>query len=456
MRYPSRRQIAALALALSLAASPATAYGAAVLEPLREPAAPSAAHDRPGIALRVGLGRLLGEHAFLLMETIRATSLGDGEEAALRLGLDDNSAELEAAIAGIYGAEAGDRFADLWDDHIELLLAYAEARERNDTTRANRARQGLDEYTKDFAAFLASANPDLRVNDEADALQLHIEQVTAFVDGDYATAYESQRAAFAQMFRLGDRLALAIARQFPDRYPDGAVAFSPRSDLRLALDRLLAEHLVLAAETMRAGVAQTADFEAGGDALEASTSDLAAAVTSVYGRAAGEAFADLWRQHIEAYLAYVEGLGSGDEASQSAGLDKLHAYHEQIAGFLASANPHLVEADVATLVRRHVQALISQAEATAEGDHERAVATTREAYAGMFEVGAALADAIVAQFPERFRDLKALPNTSVTPSVEQAWALDLRQVVVLAVSVLLLARLARPGHRPRKTARRWR
>ena len=375
-------------------------------------AAVSADHERPATELRVAFSQLLGEHAFLIMETMRAASLGQGEEAALRAALDDNSALLERAIAGVYGAPAGREFAGLWKKHVDLLLAYADAGRRGDAAAAVSARQGLGTYVEEFSEFLSAANPDLLVHEEAAALDLHVDQLTAFADGNYAAAYEAQRLAFGHMFDLGDHLALGIARQFPERYPDGAIAFSPRADLRLALDRLLAEHLVLAAEAMRSGVAETPDFEAASGALALNTVDLAAAVGSIYGPEAGGAFSDVWAAHVDAYLRFVTALGSGDDASRSASLAELHGYHDRVAEFLAAANPHLKAADVAGLVRGHVQALISQAEATAEADHERAIATTREAYAGMFDVGAALAEAIVMQFPDRFRDLRELPATS--------------------------------------------
>jgi hypothetical protein len=116
-------------------------------------------------------------------------------------------------------------------------------------------------------------------------------------------------------------------------------------------------------------------------------------------------------------VAFVQALGAQDAAGREASLDSLHGYHAEIASFLASANPNLSEEAVGALVRRHVQSLISQAEATEAGDHERAVATTREAYAGMFDVGAALADAIVAQYPARFQDLMALPGTATAEKV---------------------------------------
>ena len=402
----------------------------------------ASADDRPATGLRVTLGQLLGEHAYLLMETMRSAALGRGEEAALRAGLDDHTADVRDAIASVYGGAAADAFASLWQDHIELLIAYAEASQRGDDAARDEAQRGLDQYVADLAALLHAANPAFRVEDEAAALRIHVNQLKSFTDSDFGAAYESQRDAYQHMFHFGDHLALGMARQFPDRFLDGAIAFSPRTDLRLTLDRLLGEHLVLAAQAMRSGLTEAPDFAAVATALEGNTADLAGAVGSVYGSAAGDAFADLWRAHIDAYVQFVQALGSQDAAAREASLTSLHGYHDEIAAFLASANPNLSEEAVAGLVRRHVQALISQAEATEAGDHERAVATTREAYAGMFDVGAALADAIVAQYPERFEDLMALPGTSMADPDARA-AFPSAAVGGVGVALLALAALLR-------------
>jgi hypothetical protein len=429
-----------------------TAVTAALLLAPGSGAMAASADDQPATELRVTLGQLLGEHAYLLMETMRAAALGQGEEPALHAALDDHTGNLRDAVAGIYGEAAGDGFEALWQDHIDLLIAYANAVREGDDAAKAATEQGLDQYVTELAAFLESANPALRADDEAAALRIHVDQLMSFIDSDFDTAYQAQREAYHHMFRLGDHLALEMARQFPDRFPDGAVAFSPRSDLRLTLDRLLGEHLVLAAQAMRAGLTGAADFAAGASALEANTTELAGAVGSVYGDEAGKAFADLWRAHIDAYVAFVLALASQDEAEREASLMSLHGYHDEIAGFLASANPNLSEEAVAGLVRRHVQALISQAEATDAGDHERAVATIREAYVGMFEVGGALAEAIVAQFPERFEDLRELPGTSTAPpapvDVLPAGTLAAAGVGLLLLGALLWLPSLRRG-RPR-------
>ena len=424
------RRAALLAVTAAILLTPASAVLAAP------------ADEEPATGLRVTLSQLLGEHAFLLMETMRAASLGEGEEAALRSALDDHTANVRDAIASVYGDAGGDAFGALWQDHIDLLIAYADAVRDGDEAARGEAERGLDQYVADLAAFLESANPAFRAEEEAAALRIHVDQLMAFTDGDFDAAYESQRHAYVHMFELGDHLALGMARQFPDRFPDGAVAFSPRTDLRLTLDRLLGEHLVLAAQAMRAGLTEAPDFDASAAALEANTNDLAGAVGSIYGDEAGAAFGDLWRSHIDAYVEFVLALGSEDTAARESSLMSLHGYHDEIASFLSGANPNLSEEAVAGLVRRHVQALISQAEATAAGDHERAVATIREAYAGMFDVGAALADAIVAQFPDRFQDLVALPGTSVADAPGTHAAPSRSSVLIgTGLALLMLAAL---------------
>ena len=420
---------------------------------------PLTADDRPATELRVTLGRLLGEHAFLVMETMRAGALGRGEQAALGSALDDNTAELTAAVSSVYGDAGGTRFGELWSEHVDLLVAYAEARGADDGAAAEEARTGLEAYVRDFSRFLAEANPELRADAEEEALDLHIDQVTAFADADYARAYASQREAFRHMFDLGDHLALAMARQFPERFPDGAIAFSPRSDLRLTLDRLLGEHVVLSAETMRAGVTDGPDFDAGREALAANSADLAAAVGSIYGSAAAEQFGAVWGQHVDAYILFVEALGADDEDARAASLMELHGYHEQLSQLLAAVNPQLEAGAVGDLIRRHVQGLISQAEAAAAEDHERSVAATRDAYDGMFVVGAALADAIAAQFPERFEDLRELPATSTGESVrtsegQRAAGLTLAFALFIAAFAMLGLGVRRAPAGTRRRARR--
>jgi len=282
------------------------------------------------------------------------------------------------------------------------------------------------------------ANPQLDAATERRALQLHVKQLTDIATMDYQQAYASERHAFEHMFAMGDRIALAIDRQFPARFPDANVAFSPAANLELTLDRLLGEHLVLAAEVMRAGLAKAPDFAAAREALAGNTTDLSGAVGGIYGKDAGGAFDALWTRHIDAYLGFIAAMASGDANARADSLAKLHAYHDQIASFLASANPFLKREDVAALIQRHVQALIAQVEAAAAGDHQRTVATVGSAYRQTFEVGNALAVGIARQFPARFSDVKQPPPTDVAAPERPFAAPSTWLVVAMAAFALVL------------------
>jgi hypothetical protein len=410
MRYALRAFCMLGVLFLVSAGMPRAASGTAIGSDHRI-SVPLAQDGSPAIGLRVALGRILGEHAFLLMEAMRASD--DAERTVLESALDENSDSLTEAISSIYGERVGRRFADIWDRHIGLLLDYGAAVREDDAEEQRNARDGLSAYMTELGELLAKINPGLDAAQEAQALQAHIDQIAAFAEGDYADAFASHRIAFSHMFELGDHLALEIVRQHPKQFVDGAVAFSPRSDLQLALDHLLGEHMILAAQAMRAGVHGAPEFDAASASLDENSADLADAIAGIYGEEAGAQFGEVWREHTAAYLSFVQALGQGDAAERERSLALLHTYHEHIARFLATANPRLDATAVADLIRRHVQALITQAEATEAGDPARAIAATREGYGGTFEVGAALAGAIAQQFPNRFADLDELPTTDL-------------------------------------------
>lgn len=64
-------------------------------------------------------------------------------------------------------------------------------------------------------------------------------------------------------------------------------------ELRGTLDHLLSEHAFLAAEAMRKGADGAADFENITAALDQNTTELSAAIESVYGEEAGMQFKEM-------------------------------------------------------------------------------------------------------------------------------------------------------------------
>jgi hypothetical protein len=395
--------------------------------------------ESPGSTLRITLGWLLSEHVFLAVEAMRTTADDAPSRAAATEALEQNTVAIEAQVASVYGVPAGSSFGELWRDHIGHLLEYAVARRSGDEAAMSAALKGLADHRVALTSFLAGANPDIAPQALAEALHLHTDHLEAFLEEDHAAAFATERAAYAHMFTVGDVLAAAFIEQFPDRFDQGGLAFSPSVTLWLTLGRLLGEHLILAAEAMRSGASGDTGSAAARAAVDANTSDIAAAVESIYGVDAGMAFRALWDEHIQAYFAYIDAVRSGDQAVRQARRDELTRYSGTFGAFMAKVNPYLDASAVDMMIGHHTQALKDQVDAYHAGDYARAYAEVRQAHAHMFDVAKVLATAFSAHHPELF----TLPDSSLADGTRSrpppvAWFLP-----VLAAAAFFIAFLGR-------------
>lgn len=356
--------------------------------------------------LRAGLGQLLGEHALLAIIAMQKGIDGapDFEQAAGALL--KNSDDLTAAVSSVYGAEGGAAFKEIWNSHIGYFVAYVQATAKNDQAGKTKALADLEEYRMEQAEFFATANPKFFKKDAIAAeLKEHIDHLLqafdAYVAKDYAKAYATARVAYAHMYMTADALAGGIAGQFPDKFP--AIKDQPASDLRSALGRLLGEHATLAVLAMQKGIDGKPDFEAAAGALLANSDDLTAAVASVYGKAGGDAFKEIWNSHIGYFVAYVQATAKNDQAGRTAAVADLEEYRMEQAAFFATANPEFFKKDaIAAGLKEHIDHLLQAFDAYVAKDYAKVYSSERVAYAHMFMTADALAGGIVGQFPDKF------------------------------------------------------
>ena len=174
--------------------------------------------------LRVGLGRLLGEHAILAMTATQKGFSGAKDFDAIAKSLDANSVDLADAIGSVYGEEARTTFLDgdlLWRDHIGFFVDYTVGLAEKDTAAQEKAVGNLMGYVEAFSSFLADATgapqADLRSAIESHVMQLK-GQIDAYAAGEYTTAYEAFREAYRHMYMMGDTLAAAIVAQSPEKF----------------------------------------------------------------------------------------------------------------------------------------------------------------------------------------------------------------------------------------------
>jgi hypothetical protein len=377
------------------------------------------------------------------METMRTGVArgSDFEDAAAAL--EGNTADLVALIESVYGRVSAKAFGDQWRNHHAYLVDYARALAAGDADAQEVADSQLQRYIDDLSTLLNQINPFLSTSVLRPLIAEHVqqlEQVAALGTESYASAYPAIRQTYAHMFVLGDRLATAIVRQFPDRFTGGAVAFGPALDMRIALDRLLGEHAAMAGIAMRARLFEDADATAAADALRANGSDLEAVIRQVYGDAGYATFRSIWRRHLDLYLDYVDATARSDASGETTALDGLDEFESRFTTFLAEANPHLQPDKLHELVHEHDLQLVDRVKAFANEDYARAYQVGREGYMHTEAMASLLATAIVQQFPQVF------PDTSMTrqPNGPPGWS-ALAAALGLLLIVLGMSRFRMPA-----------
>jgi hypothetical protein len=212
---------------------------------------------------------------------------------------------------------------------------------------------------------------------------------------------------------------------------------SPAAQLRVDLDRLLAEHAFLTIEQMRSGLLGGPDFAALAAAVEANSTEIAAAIGDIYGASAVEPFGEIWRSHIGYLVDYAVALRTNDVAAQQAALSGLAVYRVNLKSFLGEANPGVDLGGIGEALDMHTAQLLEFIDAAHAGDHEQAYELEREAYPHMFHVGDALARVIANKFPERF--------TGVDIAYSAAGSLRVTLDRLLAEHAFLAAEAMRAG-----------
>jgi hypothetical protein len=152
------------------------------------------------------------------------------------------------------------------------------------------------------------------------------------------------------------------------------------------------------------------DFAAGSPSLPASETrllrnqtDIGNAVAHYYGRAAGKRLTALLRSHILIAVDVLTAAKAGDSAALARAQARWNRNADQIAAFLASANPAWPRAEMRSMMRLHLKLTTDEAVARLTGDWSADVRAFDEVHVQILRMADMLTDGIVAQFPARFR-----------------------------------------------------
>ena len=173
-----------------------------------------------------------------------------------------------------------------------------------------------------------------------------------------------------------------------------------RNDMR----RLWEDHVAWTRLAIISLTTDAADTEATVGRLLENQTDIGDAMKPFYGEAAGEELTRLLRDHILIAADLVAAARAGDQVAVGVAQSRWTANADDIAAFLASANPRSWRLDEMTaMLREHLRLTTDEALARLRGDWAADVAAYDEIHLHALGMADILSTGIVKQFPKRFR-----------------------------------------------------
>src|SRR5829696_4593305 len=167
------------------------------------------------------------------------------------------------------------------------------------------------------------------------------------------------------------------------------IAPAAPGDLSLQLQALLGQHSILAADMMRGRLRDDPDLaQAANAALGRNTDAMGKLVAAEFGSRAAQALTPLFN--------YSRGLADGDAGVTGEATTAVTRIEKELAAFFAGASQgRLTPAAALGAVTTHITHLLDQADRYAAGDYAGSDRAYRAAFAHAFELGRALAGALL-------------------------------------------------------------
>lgn len=175
-----------------------------------------------------------------------------------------------------------------------------------------------------------------------------------------------------------------------------------KEPVRNALRKLWSDHVIWTRQYIVAAVAGTPDADAAAGRLLKNQEDIGSAIVPYYGQAAGERMTDLLKQHIMIAVDLVGAAKAGDQAAFATHDARWTSNVEEIAAFLASANPNWPQQAVFDLLALHLKLTKDETVARLNADWTADVQAFDDIFTEILVVADTLYDGLVAQFPDRF------------------------------------------------------
>jgi crotonobetainyl-CoA:carnitine CoA-transferase CaiB-like acyl-CoA transferase len=234
-------------------------------------------------------------------------------------------------------------------------------------------------------------------------MQTHLDQTlveaTARLNADWPGDVAAYDAVVAHILVMADVLSDGIAAQFPEKVSAATTMTSSDGDLHRAMRGLWEDHVTWTRVFLIDAIAGLPDTPQATQRLLQNQVDIGNAIKPFYGSAAGDQLATLLHDHITGAAALVTAAMGRDTAKIAAAKTAWYANADQIAVFLAAANPNWALDDLKTNMRMHLDETLAEATARLTADWAGDVAAYDAVVAHILAMADVLSDGIAKQMP---------------------------------------------------------
>lgn len=182
------------------------------------------AHLSPAATLRENMRKLWTDHVVWTRGYIVAAVAGTPDATAAATRLMKNQEDIGAAIATVYGADAGAKLTTLLKEHISIAVDIIKFAKAGDKKAQSDADARWHRNGEAIADFLSKANPHWPRAALVDMMNTHLSTTSDEVVARLTRNWDADVRAFDRVYghilMMSDALSEGIIAQFPDRFGD--------------------------------------------------------------------------------------------------------------------------------------------------------------------------------------------------------------------------------------------
>jgi len=172
--------------------------------------------------LKMSMRKLWTDHTVWTRDYIIAAVDDKPDAMAAANRLMKNQEDIGKAIAGYYGAAAGQQLTTLLKEHISIAVDLIKAAKTGNATAQKQADDKWQQNAVDIATFLSKANPNWPRATLIDMMKTHLStttnEVVARLKHDWDGDVRAYDAVYEHILMMSDALSDGIVKQFPDKF----------------------------------------------------------------------------------------------------------------------------------------------------------------------------------------------------------------------------------------------